>query len=263
MSGDLFDMQARALRRDRARRSGPALFLFDRAFEDIVERLGAVQRSFGSALLLGAPNPEWPERLRNLAQAVTVLDPGPAFAAAARGETVIEEKIGLEPESFDLVVAIGTLDTTNDLPGTLLRLRFLLKPDSLLIGAIAGGETLPRLRQALRAADTVAGAASAHVHPRIEPASLAGLLAAAGLSMPVVDIDRVKAAYRDFGCLVRDLRAMGATNVLRARPRSPINRAALAAAERDFAAGAIDGRTVETFEILHFAGWSPAQPDQG
>ena len=46
------------------------------------------------------------------------------------------------------------------------------------IGAISGGDTLPLLRAAMRAADTPAGAASPHVHPRIEAAALAPLLAA-------------------------------------------------------------------------------------
>ena len=35
----LFDMELRALRRDRAARMGPELFLLDRAFYDCVDRL--------------------------------------------------------------------------------------------------------------------------------------------------------------------------------------------------------------------------------
>jgi hypothetical protein len=56
--------------------------------------------------------------------------------------------------------------------------------------------------------------------------------------------------------LVGDLRAMGATNVLDARSRTPLGRSALAAAEAEFAKGG--QRTVERFEILHFAAWSPS-----
>ena len=259
MSGNLFDMKARAMRRDRALRSGPALFVLERAFEDIIDRISAIRRGFASTLLLGAPDPGWPKRLAQVAEKVTALDPGPLFAAAADGARVREDAIDLEPGSFDLIVAIGTLDTVNDLPGALLRLRFMLKPDSLLIGAIAGGETLPRLRRAMRAADKQAGEASPHIHPRIEPAALAGLLASAGLTMPVVDVDRVEVSYRDLGSLISDLRAMGATNILSARSRRPLGRAAMQAAEADFAAGQLEGRTVETFEVLHFAGWSPDQ----
>lgn len=255
---ELFDMRLRAIRRDRACRSGPVLFLYERAFAEILERLSEISRNFASALLIGCPDPQWPDRLARCAGSVTAVDPGALFAKAAQGRQAIDEVIELKPESFDLIVAVGTLDTANDLPGVLLRLRFALKPDSLLIGVIAGGDTLPRLRQAMRAADAVTGAASPHVHPRIEPAALAQLLSAAGLAMPVVDVERVRVAYRGLRQLVGDLRGMGATNILKTRGYSPLGRAALAAAERDFAEGSEDGRTVERFEILHFAAWSPA-----
>jgi len=256
-SPQLFDARLRATRRDRAFRSGPVLFLYERAFSDIVERLEPIARDFASALLIGAPDPEWPQRLAKVAGKVAVLDPGKQFASAAGGSIVSEEAIDLEPGSFDLCVAIGTLDTVNDLTGALLRLRLLLKPDSLLIGAIPGGETLPRLRHAMRAADALTGAATPHIHPRIEPAALAQLLTTAGFAMPVVDVDRVQVAYRDFRRLLSDLRGMGVTNVLASRSRTPLSRKAFAVASEAFADSA-DARTVETFEILHFAAWTPA-----
>jgi hypothetical protein len=52
---------------------------------------------------------------------------------------------------------------------------------------------------------------------------------------------------------------MGATNLLATRSRRPLTRKAIKAAEADFAAAGEDGRTVETFEILHFAAWSPPE----
>lgn len=258
MTGSLFDMRARALRRDRAYSTGPTLFLYERLFEDILERLADINRRFSSALLIGTPDPLWPSRLGVVAERVTAIDPGPGFARAAGGRQMLEESIDLEPGSFDLCVAIGTLDTVNDLPGTLLRLRFLLAPDSLLIGAMSGGDTLPRLRQAMRAADAITGEASPHVHPRVEPPALAHLLTASGFSMPVVDVERVRVAYRGFRKLVADIRGMGATNIVSARSRRPLNRAALRAAEEAFADPSQE-RTVETFELLHFAAWTPAQ----
>jgi NADH dehydrogenase [ubiquinone] 1 alpha subcomplex assembly factor 5 len=254
---NLFDMELRAVRRDRAALTGPVVFLYERAFADILERIGFVSRSFRSALLVGVPDSEWPRRLKAIADAVTVVDPGAVFAAAAGGSQAREDTIEFEPASFDLVVAVGTLDTVNELPDVLLRLRFLLEPDSLLIGAMSAGETLPRLRQSMRAADAVTGAASPHVHPRIEPSALAHLLGSAGFVMPVVDVDRVQVAYSSLSQLISDLRGMGATNLLASRSRRPLSSAALAAAEREFG-GDGGGRTVESFEILHFAAWTPA-----
>jgi len=111
----------------------------------------------------------------------------------------------------------------------------------------------------MRAADQITGAASAHVHPRIEAAALSPLLSAAGFAMPVVDVDRVSVSYASLAGLVRDLRAMGATNVLKARSRRSLSRQALAAAAESFASAGGGKRTVETFEIVHFAAWSPAE----
>jgi hypothetical protein len=110
----------------------------------------------------------------------------------------------------------------------------------------------------MRAADAVSGAASPHVHPRIEASALAPLLAAAGFIEPVVDVDRAMVSYASLERLIADLRAMGSTNVLEARPRFT-GRAALAAAIADFADAGEGGRTIERFEILHFAAWTPSK----
>ena len=53
--------------------------------------------------------------------------------------------------------------------------------------------------------------------------------------MPVVDVDRVSVAYPDFDKLVDDLRRMAATNILSARSRRPLGRAARDAAREEFA----------------------------
>lgn len=257
MAAQLFDATARRLRRDRAARSGAVLFVHERAFADIMERLAEVSRTFSSTLLIGTPDPSWPVRLAAVGGSVTAVDPGRLFAARASGRQQVEAALDFDPASFDLIVAAGTLDTVNDLADVLLRLRFLLRPDSLLIGVVAGGETLPQLRRAMRAADWAVQGASPHVHPRIQPAGLAGLLSSAGLTMAVVDVDRVKVAYTSLRSLVNDLRGMAATNILEERSPRPLGRAALAAAEREFSDAAEDGRTVELFELLHFAAWTP------
>jgi NADH dehydrogenase [ubiquinone] 1 alpha subcomplex assembly factor 5 len=252
----LFDMKLRALRRDRAARSGPELFLLERTLDDCLDRLVLMQRQFARALLIGCPDATWPRRLSAFATEIEVRDPGPLFAQRAGGTVVTED--GWEPraQSYDLVLAVGTLDTVNDLPLALRLIRHAMRSDSLLMGALAGGDTLPRLRAAMRAADAALGFAAPHAHPRVEAAALAPLLANAGFVNPVVDVDRVLVSYPSFDKLVADLRGMGATNVLTSRP-SFVGRAALKAAKDSFAAEQEAGRTSETFEILHFAAWTP------
>lgn len=256
----LFDIGLRARRRDRAARAGPALFLLERAFDDCLERIALMQRRFERALLIGSPDPAWPRRLESVAGEIDVRDPGPLFAAAAGGEPIVEDAWEPAPEAYDLVLAVGTLDTVNRLPLALKLIRHTIRPGGLFIGAMSGGDTLPQLRAAMRAADAAGGAAAPHVHPRIEAAALAPLLEHAGFARPVVDVDRASVSYPSLDRLIADLRAMAATSLLEARPRF-MSKAARSAASNAFSRAGENGRTVETFEILHFAAWSANKDD--
>lgn len=250
----LFNPRLRALRRDRAARTGPELFLFDRAFDDCLDRLRDFPRRFERALLVGCPTPEWPERLAEMASEIEVVDPGAIFASRAGGRQIEEDRHDFGERAFDLCIAIGTLDTVNDLPLAFNRLWHSLKADSPIIGAIAGGNSLPSLRTCLIEAERASGRAVARTHPRIDATSLARLLQSSGFAMPVVDIDRVKMSYADLASLVRDLRGMGQTSVL--AQRSPaMSRSTAAAASTAFLSMGDGGRTEETVEILHFLAW--------
>jgi NADH dehydrogenase [ubiquinone] 1 alpha subcomplex assembly factor 5 len=253
---DMFDMRLRAMRRDRAARTGPELFLYERVFGDCLERIALAQRNFERGLLIGCPDPSWPEALRTVAQSVDVRDPGRLFAGAAEGATLIEDVWEPPASTFDLVLAIGTLDTVNDLPAALRLIRSAMRSDGFFIGAFCGGNGLPQLRAAMRTADSLSGTASPHVHPRIEPAAVPPLLSQAGFVESVVDVDRIEVAYRSLARLIADLRKMGATNILADRSRKSLGRAAYSAAKRHFESAGRDGRTVEMFEVLHFACWT-------
>lgn len=258
MAKPLFDRALRRLRRDRAHRLGAELFLLERAFGEVIDRLADVRKGFASALLIGCPDPLWQARLAVAAGSVTVVDPGKGFASSASGLQAEEDDLPFAAGAFDCCVAVGTLDSAADIQASLRAIRRCLGPDSLLIGAIAGNDSLPALRSAMLAADRAGGRGAApHVHPRIDAPTLAALLASCGFVTPVVDVDRVEVAYRSLARLVEDLRAMGASNLLLDRPRLPVGRAGLAAAQRAFAGLGQDGRTIERFDLLHFAAWTP------
>ena len=248
---ELFDHRLRALRRDRAARSGIETFLYDRAFADCMDRLSDVRGGFADALLIGCPDPAWPKRVE--ATNVSVVDPGPLMAGRAGGQCADPETLPFDGESFDLVITIGLLETANDLRLAAAALHLLLKPGGLLLGAVAGGNSLPGLRRATLAADAVTRQTSAHVHPLLEAPALARLLAESGFKEPVVDIDRVGLGYAALDDLVRDLRRMGMTNILTARSHRPFSKASLAAARAAFLNG--KARAEEQVEILNFAAW--------
>lgn len=254
MTTELFDRHLRVLRRDRAARIGPDLHLLDRAFDECLDRLRDINRTFDRTLLLGCPSPDWPGHLAPISKSVHVMDPGAIFAEQVDGVQISEDRFDFGIGEYDLCIAIGTLDTVNDLPVALGLIGRALRPDAPLIGAFAGGNSLPTLRASLIEAGRQQGRIVARTHPRIEAGSFAQLLAAAGFRMPVVDVDRIRLRYPDLAGLVRDLRSMAATNVL-AKRAPPVAKSELRAIREAFLAHTNDGRIEEVVEILHFLAW--------
>jgi len=248
MAEPLFDDQARALRRRRALKRTAAPFLAERIVEDLLDRLQPIRRRFGRALVTGCP-PALHERLAKVAREVRFADSLDALA-------------GEEEGSLDLLMVVGEIDGRDELPLLLAIARSRLAPGGLISGAFPGGNSLPALRSALHAADKAGGAFAARTHPRIEASAFAGLLSAAGLAEPVVDVDRVRLRYRSLARLIDDIRDHGAANSLRARPRTGLPRLAVKAARAAFAELAENGATEERVELLHFAGWAPSAANQ-
>lgn len=249
---EIFDRVARRMQRGRVRGGG---FFADLMTSDLLDRLDDVKRQFTSALLVGA-EPALVEGLVTRGINTTVCDPSPDRA----DWSVDEDAIIHAPAAFDLILSSGTLDTVNDLPGALVLLRRMLKPDGLLLANFAGAPSLPALRQAVAAADTASGKAIARLHPQIDVRSAGDLLTRAGFALPVADIDTIEVAYSSLARLTADLREAGATNVL--KDRHPVTRAWIAEAGDAFAAQAgPDGKTRESLSFITLTAWSPS-PDQ-
>ena len=166
--------------------------------------------------------------------------------------------------SQDLIVSLMSLHWANDLPGALSQIRRALKPDGLFLGTLLGAGTLKELRAVLTEAELEArGGAQARVSPFADGFDGAALLQRAGFALPVADVDRVTVRYPDLLALIRDLRAMGETNVLAGAVR-PLTRGILARAAQLYAEryADADGRIPATFEIVHLAGWAPHESQQ-
>lgn len=243
MSNPIFDEPLHRLRQARSTRIGGERFLHDRAYQDCLDRLADVRRDFFNAVIVGTANVGWLETLSAALPNAEV-----SVVATARVPT-------LAPASFDLCLSIGELEAVNDLTAAAFALRHLLSPGGLLLGAMVGGTSLPRLREAMLAADRLGAGATPHIHPSIDGPSLAALLASVGLVDPVVDVDRVDVDYPGLDRLVADLRAMGCTNVLAARSRQSLTRPQLDLARTTFLAGGT--RAIERFELHHFTAWAP------
>lgn len=272
MTSDLphpFDREALRAHRRRAAAAHGGNFLLDRIAEDLTERLSTVKRRFPLALDLGTPGDALARSLLAGGQIdrAVVCEPlaalrDPALAPRVGGD---EELPPFRNESFDLVVSVLALQWINDLPGALVQIRRALKPDGLLLAAFAGGETLTELRQSFAAAEAeVEGGVSPRIAPFIEVRTMGSLLQRAGFALPVTDVDRLTVRYSDITALFRDLRAMGATNVLAERRRKPLRRATLARTAAIYAErfADADGRLRATFDLLWISAWAPHESQQ-
>ena len=261
----VFDRTLLRRRRERAARdwNGRA-FLKREIAERLVERLDDVRRSFALALDLGSHGDEIATALarRNTVGHLVRADLGQGFACRAQGPAVVadEELLPFAPESFDLVLSAMTLHWVNDLPGTLIQIGRILKPDGLLLAAMLGGATLWQLRQALAAAESeIEGGLSPRVSPFADLRDAAGLLQRAGFALPVADSETVDVEYSDALALMRDLSAMGEGNLVVERRRGLARRSTLLRAAEIYGERFTlpSGRVVASFEVLFLHGWRP------
>lgn len=261
----IFDPDLLTTRRDRAARQAfEHDFLLQRVANDLAERLAIVRRDFAHALDLGCHHGVVGRRIGaapNVAHLVS-LDAAAALLALAPEPRVCSrlDALPFTPASFDLIVSGLALHLVDDLPGTLIQIRQALKPDGLLLAALLGGRTLYELREAwLVAEDELLGGASPRVAPFADVRDLGGLLQRAGFALPVVDSDTVAVTYANPLALMRDLKGMGASNMLADRRRVPVTRGLLMRASEIYAErfGLPGGRIPATFEILTLTAWAP------
>ena len=259
----VFDRSLIRRRLHRARAQGFETFLVDRVVADLEERIAPVLREFPLALDVGTPTPAAADWLRSSGRAGRVvriaptLEPGSILAD--------EEALPVAAERFNLVVSLLSLQAVNDLPGALVQIRRALQPDGLFIGCLLGGSSLTELRQAFTEAEAeIEGGVSPRVAPFADVRDVGSLLQRAGFALPVTDIEPVTVRYRDPFGLFRDLRAMGLTNPLEARRRTPLRRQTLMRAAAIYAERFADpdGRLRATFDILWLSGWAPHDSQQ-
>jgi SAM-dependent methyltransferase len=261
----VFDRALMRVRQDRARRLGPATFLIERVAQDLAERLGAVVRNFDVAVDLGTPTADLRRALAGNPAIGLLIAASSNIDRVGLALIADDEALPFANASVDLVVSAFSLQTVNDLPGTLVQVRRALKPDGLLLAALLGGETLVELRQSFAAAESeIEGGVSPRVAPFADVREIGALLQRAGFALPVADVDRVTVRYASVFALMHDLRRMGATNVLTERRRTPLRRATLQRMAEIYQGNFSDpdGKLRATFDIVWLSGWAPDASQQ-
>ncbi|HNV78492.1 MAG TPA: malonyl-[acyl-carrier protein] O-methyltransferase BioC, partial [Thermomonas sp.] len=130
--------------------------------------------------------------------------------------------------------------------------RRVLKPNGLLLVSTFGPETLWELRDAFAHAD-----AAPHVSPFADIAGFGDTLVRAGFRQPVLDREEETTHYPDLPALMRELRAIGATNALASRRHTLTGRSRFAIAANAYDAHRDARGLPATWETITAMAWAP------
>ncbi len=158
----------------------------------------------------------------------------------------------LADASVDVLFCNLCVQWIEDLSAAFAGFRRVLKPEGLLLVSTFGPDTLQELREAFASADN-----APHVSPFASIAQFGDALVHAGFRDPVLDRDLFVNGYEDLPALVRELRAIGATNALATRRHTLTGKARFAAAAAAYERERRDGRLPATWEVIYAQAWAP------
>jgi len=244
-------------------------FLLREMVSRTCERLEEIKRTFPLALDIGAHNGMVAEILagRGGVETLVQMEVCEPMLRGAKGLRVVadEEFLPFAENSLDLVISVGALHWVNDLPGALIQIQRILKPDGLFLAMMPGGQTLRELRAAFEFAEMeISGGVSPRVSPFVDVRDAGGLLQRAGFALPVVDSEIITVEYDHPLKLMKELRGMGEANALleSAKHFTPCATVMLAADYYMQHFANPEGRINATVELVTLTGWKPHASQQ-
>jgi malonyl-CoA O-methyltransferase len=159
----------------------------------------------------------------------------------------------LADASVDVLFSNLCLQWIEDLDAVFAGFRRVLKPHGLLLVSTFGPDTLWELREAFAQADD-----RPHVSPFGNIAAFGDALVRAGFHQPVIDRELDTTHYPDLPTLMRELRAIGATNALHSRRHTLTGRARFLAAAQEYESlRDKDGLLPASWETISAMAWAP------
>jgi malonyl-CoA O-methyltransferase len=166
------------------------------------------------------------------------------------------QALPLPDASFDLVHSNLCLQWCDDPGLALAEFARVLRPGGLLLFSTFGPATLYELRTAFAAAD-----AEPHVSRFVDMHDIGDALLTTGFRDPVLERDDFTLTYADALALMRELRAIGATNADAKRQRTLTGKAHLARVVAAYEAFRRDGVLPATYEVVYAQAFAP-EPGQ-
>ena len=155
--------------------------------------------------------------------------------------------------SVDVLFSNLCLQWVEDLQAAFAGFRRVLRPGGLLLLSTFGHDTLHELRAAFAEADE-----APHVSPFTTIANFGDALMHAGFRDPVIDRDMLVRGHDDLPALMRELRALGATNALAQRRRSLTGRTRFARAAAAYEPLRMEnGKLPASWEVVTAMAWAP------
>ena len=153
--------------------------------------------------------------------------------------------------TFDLAWSNLALQWVNDLPRAFAEMRRCLSVGALFTFTTFGPDTLKELRAAFARAD----GGHTHVSRFVDMHDIGDMLVHAGFADPVMDMETITLTYASATAMMRELKALGATNATRGRPRGLTGRKRVGRVVAQLAKLAVDGRIPATFEVVYGHAW--------
>lgn len=164
------------------------------------------------------------------------------------------ETLPLTDQSVDMIFSNLTLQWINDLEQTLCEFARVLRPGGMILFSTFGPDTLKELRQAWQAVDSYS-----HVNAFIDLHDVGDAMLRAQLAEPVMDAERFTLTYSDVFKLMRELKAIGAHNVMPQRTRGLTGKHKIKTLERAYEQFRYDGVLPASYEVLYGHAWRSEQ----
>ncbi len=167
-------------------------------------------------------------------------------------------------QPYDAVISVLNLHR-HETPQAQLKDAFAtLKPDGLFLSLFFGGDTLQELKQSLIKAETdISGGAHQRTTPLMTKQQAGTLMQSTGFALPVIDSERIIVDYEKLETLYKDLRAMGETQALSARPKKAPPKALFENTKAHYHNDHSENdKFIATFDVIFCAGWTPDESQQ-
>jgi len=229
---------------------------------ELIERLALFELKPRVVLDLGTGTGGGAQALRGAYRRALILalDSAPGMLREARRRSTLfrrferiladAARLPLATASVDLVFSNLMLQWCDDLTAPLAEVRRVLRPGGLFVCSTFGPDTLHELRDAWAAVDE-----DSHVNRFLDLHDVGDALMRAGFAEPVLDVERVVLPYVDTTALMRDLKAIGAHNATRGRPRGLTGRARMEKMRTAYERVRSDGRLPASFEVVYASCW--------